>query len=400
MITNSPKIAPLMPIDYIFTGISAYPVEFVFYYNYEINFDRFKSALDTTLQDFYLVSSQLQLQEGSNYKLIPSPEGLEFETCVLNDTDMDVNDRYAYLNSVETREGEPLTKIRLTHVAGGTALAISISHIVADGFSCFYFLSQLAKVYSGQKITPPDYDRSWYINNPVTIKDKPSNEEMLSKTGFSLAHKRKDIPRDQIIWENLFISQDEISALQDEANKGADFQFSKNDVITAHLWKTYVPQWHFTDSGKGGNEGVKPNFALPFDARRFSDWVPNRYFGNGICLASGTFDGKCFLEASISELALEVRKTVDKVTKYYVQDSYDFLNVYRREQCLVEMEEFHVADPDAGILVTNLSRVPLEEIDFENGKPFQFYTATSSPGAAIVLPAENGVKVDVCCPFK
>ncbi len=392
MITNSSKILPLMPIDYVFTGINAYPVEFVFYYDYEIDFDRFKSALDTTLQDFYLVSSQLQAQEDSTYKLIPSPEGMVFETCVLADSEMDVSNRYAYLNSVETREGEPLSKITLTHVAGGTVLAISISHIVADGFSCFYFLSQLSKAFSGQVLTPPDYDRSWYVNNSVAIKDSSSNEEMLDRTGFSLAKKRIDIPRDQIIWENLFISQEEIAALQDEANKGTDCQLSKNDAITAHLWKTFVPKWHGTE--------VRPNFSLPFDARRFSDWVPNRYFGNGICLASGAFGGTCFLDASIGELALEVRKTVDKVNRNYVQNSYDFLYAFRRQQDLIEMEELHVADPDAGILVTNLSRVPLEEVDFGRGKPFQFFTATPSPGAAIVLPAENGVKVDVCYPFK
>ncbi|OQA32262.1 MAG: hypothetical protein BWY57_02090 [Betaproteobacteria bacterium ADurb.Bin341] len=58
--------APLLPIDYIFTGVGAYPVEFVFYYDYAIDAERFTLVLKKTLTDFHLVSSQLQESGDAN----------------------------------------------------------------------------------------------------------------------------------------------------------------------------------------------------------------------------------------------------------------------------------------------------------------------------------------------
>ncbi len=394
MSASIPQTVPLMPIDYVFIGANPYQIEFVFYYDYAIDNEKLESALKTTLTDFHLVSSQLQPLAGERYQLRPCPEGVVFRSCRQSEGSMDVNNRYAYLDSVKTREGEPLTKIRLTHAGSGSVLAISISHIVADGFSCFYFLSQLVRAYHGKPVQRPDYGRDWYRNRPLALPFRPGNVETLERTGFALGAPRTDVPVERIVWENRLITQDEIAALQAEAAASTDVHLSKNDVITAHLWRTYVPKWHRAGPLK------HPNFALPFDVRRFSDWVSERYFGNGICLASGAMLAEHFINAPLGELALLVRKTVDKVNRGYVQGSYDVFEAFRQAYGLGAMQDFYVADPGDGILVTNLSRVPLEGLDFGQGKPFQFFAATPSPRAAIVLPAENGVKVDICYPFE
>lgn len=392
MTLNAPQTARLMPIDYVFIGANPYQVEFVFYYDYAIDVEKFKSALAATLPDFPLVSSQLQPTGDGRYQLRPCPEGLEFEAAT-QAGEMDTSNRYAYLNSVKTREGEPLTKIRLTQVGTGTVLTISISHIAGDGFSCFYFLSQLANAFHGRPVVRPDYNRNWFVNQPRHLDARPENPEALELTGFALAGRRKEVSVESIVWENRFISHEEIEGWQAEASKTTDSRLSKNDVITAYLWKEYVLKWH-----KAGPL-VHPNFTFPFDVRRFSDWVSDRYFGNGICLAGGAMAAEHFAEASLGELALLVRKAVNKVDRDYVQNSYDIFEAFRSQFGLESMQDFYVADPGDGILVTNLSRVPLEGLDFGQGKPFQFFTATPSPRAAIVLPAENGVKVDICYPF-
>lgn len=388
----TPQPAPLLPIDYVFTGVGAYPVEFVFYYDYAIDVERFALALKKTLTDFHLVSSRLQEAGEAGYQLQPCGQGLVFRTTDVAG-DMELGNPYTYLDSVQTVVGEPLTRIRLTRVGQGSVLAVSISHLVADGFSCFYFLSELAKAFKGQAVSRPDGRRDWYVPAPIDVPQRLTNGEALERTGFALAGQRREIPRERIVWENLLVSQKEIDALLAEASRHTDCRLSRNDVLTAHLWKTYVPKWHRNGALN------QPNFSLPFDVRRFSDWVSGRYFGNGICLASGALAGERFLEANLAELALVVRRTVDKVSRDYVQGSYDLFEAFRRRFGLGAMQGFHVADPGEGLLVTNMSRVPLESVDFGAGQPFRFFPATPTPRTAIVLPAADGVKIDVCYPF-
>lgn len=382
----------LTPIDYVFTGTSAYPVGFVFHYRYRIDEDRFRDALARTLAQFPPASSRLERISEVDYRLRADPQGLVFEHVVQRDCAADERPFHTYLESAETREGEPLCRLRLTETADGTTLGISFSHVVADGFSCFYFLSELAKAFDGQTISTPELDRSWYQARTFPLPERLSRAETIALTGFARAAPRRAVPQSAVFWETLLLGEAELDDLLARASAAAPVRLSRNDVLTAHLWKTYVPKWN------AGATLDLASFCLPFDARRFRDWVSGRYFGNGICLAGGTLDSERFQQADLTELALLVRHTVAKVTQDYVCTSYDAFEAIRQRDGLEAMQEFHVNDPDGGILVTNLSRVPLERVDFGQGQPFSFGTVTNAPRTAIVLPAEDGVKVEICYP--
>ncbi len=62
------------------------------------------------------------------------------------------------------------------------------------------------------------------------------------------------------------------------------------------------------------------------------------------------------------------------------------------------MEETHVIHPDRGLLVTNLSRLPVHEIEFDAGPPVRFAILTPAERGAVVLPAGDGVEIRVCLP--
>ncbi|MGE5386368.1 MAG: acyltransferase [Betaproteobacteria bacterium] len=383
---------PLTPIDYVFTGNSAYPVGFVFHYRYRIDAARLHAALAQILLAFRSATYRLEAISTTQYVLSPHQGEVAFSTAAMPSRRAADMPSYDCIDSVQTRENEPLCRIRLTETADGTALGISFSHVVADGFSCFYFLAELAKAFRQEPLSAPELDRGWYQPRPFVLAKPLTSAEAIDLTGFARGRHRQDIPQSDVAWEHIHVSEAEVAGLMAEASAQTACRLSRNDVLTAYLWKKYVPQW------LGSQTAEDASFCLPFDVRRFSHWVSPRHFGNGICLAGAHLPYKRFSAASLGELAALVRATVDKVTEDYARTAYDVFGATREREGLAAMGEFHVSDQCSGILVTNLSRVPLESVDFGAGAPFSFATVADAPRAAIVLPAADGFQIDVCLP--
>jgi hypothetical protein len=72
----------------------------------------------------------------------------------------------------------------------------------------------------------------------------------------------------------------------------------------------------------------------------------------------------------------------------------------RLQEGLAVLEQNHVIHPRSGILITNLSRLPVQEIEFDAGPPIAFDILTPAARGAVVLPAEDGVDIRVCHPLE
>ena len=59
------------------------------------------------------------------------------------------------------------------------------------------------------------------------------------------------------------------------------------------------------------------------------------------------------------------------------------------------MEEIHVRHPQHGIVVTNISRLPMQSLDFGAGLPTAFRALPSVERGAAILPAEDGVDIRI-----
>jgi hypothetical protein len=59
------------------------------------------------------------------------------------------------------------------------------------------------------------------------------------------------------------------------------------------------------------------------------------------------------------------------------------------------MEETHVRHPQHGIIVTNISRLPMQSLDFGAGLPTAFRALPSAERGAAILPAEDGVDIRI-----
>ena len=386
------KTIPLSPIDHIFTGKGSYPIQFAFAYPGTIHAGQLQKSLAEVLKYFPPLQSRLVKISNHSSGLSPTPDGLLFQVVDSPITFQDAADCSIFLDPVHSIEGEPLTRIKLTHTPGGSVLGVSISHAVADGFSYFHFLASWARVFHGKTFPHPTHQRELLIPNLSEPLEPVSPDEVLSRSGLFRLGKRADTPRTQVECDHLNLSQKMLGQLRAEALKDRDARLTDNDIITAYLWKQYLPLW---------NRGGGTTFAsVPFDFRRALSGFPRTYFGSAVYLAVASADYDTLVNASLGELALLVRKAIAGVNQEQVQASLETLEWVRRQEGLAVMEELHVLHPRCGLLVTNLSRLPIQDIAFNAGPPAAFQVLAPAPRGAVVLPAPDGVDVRVYHPLK
>jgi hypothetical protein len=384
----------LSPLDHVFTGVGAYPIEFVFAYGGRLDPDRLRDSLDRTLALFPGVASRLVRLPDGGYGLEPAPGGCAFEVGSAAASFADV-DPQALVDPVETVEGRPLARVRLTQTPEGSVLGVAISHAIADGFSYFFFLSAWSRVFHGREVAPPCLDRSILrpATEPTATGDGSGHglAESLGMTGLFLGEKRAAIPRDRLRWTRRLFPRAELSALLADAQRDCPVRLSHNDVVAAWLWRTHVPGW------AAGDESTA-FLNCPVDLRHVLPGFPPTYFGCAVAMARASVGRERLATASPSELARRVRDAVAGVDETSVRELLRAIDRLRREQGLDALGRLHVVHPRAGLLVTNLSRLPVREIVFDAGPPVAFDILAPVERCAVVLPAADGVDVRICLP--
>jgi shikimate O-hydroxycinnamoyltransferase len=385
---------PLTPIDHIFTGVGSYPIEFVFAYDGTIDPERLLISLHEAVQYFVPVSSELAVVAENTYALQASDAGIHFEVGESPATFGDPDARYSFLDPVNSVPREPLTRIKLSQTPEGSVLGVSMSHAVGDGFSYFYFLSSWARLFHGGVVVEPFNGRELLIpESSQASTDHTTPADVLSDSGIFWDERRRAIARDRIHWDRFHLSKEEQSELLAEAGPDAEARLSFNDVISAHLWRTYIPRWD-SDDGEGTTY-----VSCPVDVRRIIKGFPRTYFGNAVGLATRSLERRDLADAPLGRLASIIRSAVASVDETYMRNALSTLEAMRLQKGLRVLEENHVIHPRSGILITNLSRLPVQEIEFDAGPPVAFDILTPAVRGAVVLPAEDGVDIRVCYPF-
>ncbi|MDH7511747.1 MAG: acyltransferase [Clostridiales bacterium] len=378
---------PLTPVDYVFTGVGSQPITFAFYYPKPLDPQALKKSLEATLVPFPILRSQLKRISEHDFEFRVCDDGLTFEVRESNQPFEKSSSIERYIAPVRSVEGQPLTKIALTQTSGESVLTVSVSHALADGFSYFHFLSSWARACRGDPIIPPFLERNILLSS-FDYRPKPvSPEDVYEHCGLFYGGRRGQEKAGRAHEERLLISDESIAFYLEAAKGEHAVSLTENDAITALLWKTFVPLRH-TES-----ENPVTYVTCPFDFRRVLDGFPKNYFGCALCFATASVDFDTLLKAPLGDLALLVRNSVSRVKPDYVFSSLSTLEGLRRQGGLAAMEEVHLRHPRHGLIVTNLTRLPLRDIDFGSGPPADFKAYAEVAASAVILPARGGVEV-------
>ncbi len=354
-------------VDALFSN-GSYPIEFLFLFRDPFDMDKMRQALRGLTSSFWPLYGEHRdgtvffdgyreedyfAEEAVNRQIdIPGMKENELET-------------YSRFRLPETKKLFFLKAIRFKN---GLILIPKMNHLAGDGYSYFFFLTALAG------LSRPG--RTSFKSSLIKSLFKPHHRRtILKEFSFRGADLGPPPHADRFVLEAETIPRKDVQSVIREAAASGNLRISTNDVLSALATKRMAAR---------PNEawGETVDLTIPIDVRRHIGEYGPRFFGNGIMLHSLQFKKAHLAHSSPMDIAFEIRRSMPTLSKMTYIDYLTGL-----EKILVEgrLDKFKPFDPESGCLVTNLSRLPVDKLDFGTGRPDLILPLTVERNSAGIL---------------
>jgi NifU-like protein involved in Fe-S cluster formation len=358
-------------VDTLFAN-GNYPIEFLFYYKEGLKTKRIRSALSKLSSAFWPLFGEYKsgIIYFDNYS-----ENECFDEEVVDqefdatETNINIYKKYSLINPSQMKK---LFYLKIIQYKNGTLMIPKLNHLAGDGYSYFYFLATLSAVYRNMFIPfKTNLIRSLYRphHQRTVLKEFLFAESILKPfmLGDQFTIEYEEIPR-QDVWKAI---KDVVSRL--------NYRISTNDVLSAMAIKksVKVQKEYFGDNVK---------LTIPIDVRRQIKEYGQKYFGNGIMLKVIDFETRYIENSSVDEIAVEIRKSMPSVSK----DAYlKYLEELEAIIATKQTDKLKPFDPGQGCLVTNLSKLPVDKLNFGTGNPDLIFPLTIEKNSTAILAAKD-----------
>jgi hypothetical protein len=354
-------------IDSVFVN-GSYPIEFFLFYKYKINTLSIRKALKKLSSSFWplfgnYISGSIQSSEYLEDKFYC--EKIYDKDFTLTENKIQIWEKY---NQINPPQMEGLFYLSILQFNNGTVLIPKMNHLVGDGYSYFYFLSVLATL-SGPSSAPLKKYAIYLYTLPQlnrTVLKKYHFNKTKIKAPFN--HKNCTIKIEQV--QKTYVVQ-EIKKIKSKYN----VIVSSNDILSSIVFKkTFEKQKasiddHFT-------------LSIPMDVRRQVKEMGPKFFGNGIMFHHLNLSIDELVKIDNSELAIKLRKSMPSVnTEGYIK----YLENLESEIDRSTIHSLRPYDPETGCMVTNLSKMPIQKLNFGSGYPTITFPLTIGRNSAAVL---------------
>jgi hypothetical protein len=368
---------PLSPVDHLFLGPGAQPITFAMSYASALDPEELRTGLERTLETFPLVSCRLAREGGTDLVFRRADTAPVFE---VHDSDRPFDPDAGtspYITPVRSVEGSPLAGFTLTRTPTGSVLAASISHAIVDGFSYFHFLSSWARICRGERFIPPSLDRSFLEQ----LRTPGESSDLLVSCGLFAGERRTDGQARRA--RRFTLSAEEVAAIVEEARRSTGISLTENDILVAFLWKRSVSI----------NDGGERYVTCPVDFRRLLPGFPRAYFGCALAFATVSSTAEALANEPVGRLAVLVRDAVSAIKADRIRSSLLALDRYCAAYGAEGMEKIHLRHPHRGLIVTNLTRMPIHDVNFGSGPPSDYVPYVELAGGAAIIPSGGGVNI-------
>jgi len=357
-------------VDTIFAN-GNYPIEFLIYYKNRLKSKNIRKALKKLSSTFWPVFGEYAdgIISSCKYKT----ENY-FEEIILGqefDPKTPIEEIYKeYCNAIP-KDVNKLFFLKIIQLKTGTILIPKMNHIVGDGYSYFYLLSVLAKMSQPnfvpfkktiiRKVTKPHHNRTILRNFKFDLNGFNDSPEI-----GELTIKFEKIPRTDL--------QDMIK----DVSSNLEQSVSENDILSAMVIKRLINVYK-------GKVPETFNLTFPIDVRRKIKEYGPKFFGNALLFSEVDFN-KEEQQYNIDELAVKIRRFMPQIIKErYIK----FLE--KREDIISnnQIEKLNPFDPERGCLVTNLSKLPSNKLDFGDGPPNFIAPLTIEKNSAAILAEKD-----------
>jgi hypothetical protein len=365
------KKVNISQVDALFAN-GFYQIEFLFYFKEGLDTKKIRKSLKKLSAVFWPMFGEYQNGIISFEKYIEDEcydEEVVPQKFIIPQTEKEKWDAYSRYSLPDARR---LFILKVMQFKNGMILIPKMSHLAGDGYSYFYFLSSLAELSQHTSLLSK--------SSLMQFLSRPHHRRTILKNfSFEEVEWRRQPEDTQFAMGIDEVCRKEVSALIRDVAESKNIRISTNDVLSAIAVKKLVgAQQEF------GSEFIE--LTMPIDVRRQVKEYGRRFFGNGIMLHKMRLKKADIDNLPIDELAVQIRKSMPSVSK---STYLDYLMQLEKLISEGKPEKFRPFDPASGLLVTNISRLPVDRLNFGTGSPDLIFPLTLEKNAAAVLAKDE-----------
>ncbi|KAL1540203.1 alcohol acyltransferase 9 [Salvia divinorum] len=349
-----------------------FSIKYLYLFTKSLHTAALRSSLSRALVEFYPLAGRLRRRvEGDDRKVEVECNG---EGAVFAEADMDLRcDQFAQFVAKPNRalmrkllyrvEGAdfldiPPLIIQVTNLRdGGTILCTAISHCICDGIGSSQFLHAWAHIHqsssspnlpippfhSRHMLEPRHPPRVTFAHPGFTKNTYPTNEPVTGPNVF------KFLQSQSLVTSSVTFSPSQILHLKRQCYPS--LRCTTFEVLASHTWRSWVRSL-----------GLPPSFqAKLLFSMNIRDKVrpelPQGYYGNGFVLACAEANVKELVSANVHHGVKLVQHAKSVVGDDYVRSMIDLLD-----------DENVVTDLSSSLVISQWSKLGLEDLDFGEGK--------------------------------
>jgi hypothetical protein len=354
-------------VDAVFAN-GSYPIKFLLFYKNRIGSKNIRTAMKKLSVPFWPLFGEYRdgiiqfdrYSEKNHFDEIRSAE--EFDPRAPAGDIFEKYDRFIPSHM------EKQFFLKIIQPKNGSLLIAKQNHMAGDGYSYFYFLSVLAKTAQGTRIP--------FQKTLIRHLYKPHHRRTVLKE-FRFRETGSAIPEDREnpILESEAVPREKIREMIKGVSLNSNRRVSSNDLLSAVAVKKLA-------DGEKHGPGEDFHLTIPVDVRRYIPEYGPKFFGNALLFHHVRFQREEAEKESLEKLALKIRSSMPAVTK----DGYlEFLGGLEKTITEKRWDEFRPFDPRRGCLVTNLSKMPAQRLNFGTGVPDLIFPLTVEKNSAGVL---------------
>lgn len=346
---------PLSTVDHMWTANMAGPLQFVVEFGALLDAERLVDAYIETAREFVGADAALvRLDERTLAMDVDHPRP-EIRATTADPT-VPLSE---CLDPVQIGPGHVLASGRVVTRGDRTAVGLSMSHGLADGYGMFFFLAAWAARARGSRFLSPRCDRAVLTRPQARDRDRV-DPAALRRAGFVMVEPDSVLPELDVRTGRLDLTEFEAQAEVSTVGTA--------DLLAASLFRDYAAT----------NESDVVTLACPVDIRRYVRDLGPTYFGNGFIQVLLDVETERVRAASVPEIAEWVRAAVATAPDR-IDDAVAELEAFLQVYGLAGLDRVWGYPPRSGFLVSNLSRIPASWLDFGAGPPVTLATPGRRP---------------------
>jgi Transferase family len=354
-------------IDTIFAD-GSFPIEFLLFYKDRIETSKISTALNELSTSFWPIFGEYSKGEILFDKYCEDDcfneevFDQEFDKALTNQR---IYENYYQINSQNLKK---LFFLKIIQYRNGTLLIPKMKHLAGDGYSYFYFLSALAELTRNISTSTQNHlSSTLYVpsHNRTILKDFQFSD---NSVGI--------LPADEdFLNEYVEIPRIEVRHIIADLASSQNQKVSGNDILSAIVVKQMVEK-------QKSCFGDDIQLSIPIDVRIQIKEYGQHYFGNALMFQRINFKVTNIQNSDVKEIAIEIRKSMPLITKEtYIKYLDSIENIINKGQ-INKLEPF---DSRNGCLVTNLSQMPINKLNFGTGDPDLVFPLSIKKNSVAVL---------------